>query len=127
MNIDLSKTMGYDMAKRAGVAALHQTMTNTENAGISEQIQSDLTMLTNQAINTLLNAPMKPGATLPMAQLVGYLGELALLTGTLAAGLSFELQQDPLGDTSLHVSKQTAPAARTLRQFLSASSTEETK
>lgn len=40
MNIDLNKTMGYEMAKRAGVAALHQTMTSTESAGISEQIHS---------------------------------------------------------------------------------------
>jgi hypothetical protein len=40
-----------------------------------------------------------------MAQMVGYLGELAELTGTLAHGHTFKVNTDLAGQTSLVVKK----------------------
>jgi hypothetical protein len=57
MNIDLDKTIGYDMAKQAGIGALHKTLASTSKQVLAQQIQKDLTMLVNQAINTLLRDP----------------------------------------------------------------------
>lgn len=105
MNIDLNKTLGYDMASRAGIDALHKTLAAATGADVGEKIADDLTALSSQAINTLLKDPAKPGATLPMAQLVGYLGELSALFGKLSAGHRFEVTRDRLGDTAVTVKK----------------------
>lgn len=93
MNIDLDKTLGYDMGKRTGIEALHKTLTKTKPAALGETIAADLTTMINQAINTMIANPTKPGATLPLAQVTGYLGELARVTGSLAAGKRFEAKQ----------------------------------
>lgn len=103
MNIDLNKTLGYDMARRAGIDALHKTLAAATGANVGEKIATDLTAMTSQAVNTLLKDPTKPGATLPMAQLVGYLGELSALVGKLAEGRRFEVTKDHLGDTAVTV------------------------
>lgn len=93
MNIDLDKTLGYDMGKRTGIEALHKTLSRSTPAAMGDAIAADLTTMLNQAINTMLANPAKPGATLPLAQVTGYLGELARVTGSLAAGKRFEAKQ----------------------------------
>ena len=103
MNIDLNKTLGFETASRAGVDALHKTLAATTGANVGAKIANDLTAMTSQAINTLLKDPAKPGATLPMAQLVGYLGELSALVGKLSEGRRFDVTRDHLGDTEVTV------------------------
>lgn len=105
MNIDLNKTLGYDVASRTGINALHKTLATATRANVAEKIANDLTTITSQAVNTLLKDPAKPGATLPMAQLAGYLGELSALVGKLAEGRRFEVTKDHLGDTAVTVRK----------------------
>ena len=105
MNIDLNKTLGYETASRAGIDALHKTLAAATGANVGGKIANDLTAMISQAVNTLLKDPAKPGATLPMAQLVGYLGELSALVGKLAEGRGFEVTRDHLGDTAVTVKK----------------------
>lgn len=105
MNVDLDKTLGYDLAKRNGIEALHKTLTRTQPADLGETIAADLTAMLNQAINTMLANPTKPGATLPLAQVTGYLGELATVTGMLATGKRFAVEEPLLGDPILIVSE----------------------
>jgi len=105
MNIDLNKTLGYDAGKRTGIDALHTTMTSTPPEKLAEKIAEDMTAILNQAVNTLLANPAKPGATIPMAQLTGYLGELASVAGEMAAGCSFERIIQQTGEPSLMVNR----------------------
>lgn len=86
MNVDLDKTLGHEAGKRIGAAALLKTAERTPAAGLAEQIGDDLTFMLSAAVNTLLTKPGNPAATMPMSQLVGYLVELARLTGRLAQG-----------------------------------------
>lgn len=114
MNIDLDKTLGFEAGTRAGVEALLKTAERTPPAGLAEQIAHDLTFLTNQAVNTLLANPGKPAATLPLAQLVGYMGELARLTGRLAQGGPV-IEGESAADQAATTAK-TPPAGSAARQ-----------
>lgn len=89
MQIDLKKTMFHDMGQAEGVRALRLTLTGTPGAQLTEQIAGDLTTMLTQAVNTLLASPEKPAASAPLSQFVGYLEELARVTGALAEGFAF--------------------------------------
>ncbi len=104
MNIELEKTLGFEMAHDTGIAALHRTLT-TGGRPLGGAIAEDLTMMCSQAVNTAINSPGKPGAMMPMAQLVGYLGELSRVAGMMPAlGFRFTTKKTPLGMTELVVS-----------------------
>jgi hypothetical protein len=85
MTIEIDKTLGHEAALRAGIEALHKTVARTPANELAEQISADMTFLVNQAINNYVANPGKPGATLGLSQLTGYLGELATLAGKMAA------------------------------------------
>lgn len=89
MQIDLNKTLLHDTAKESGTHALHLTLTGTPTPQLAEQIGKDMTTMLTQAVNTLLAAPGKPAATAPLSSFVGYLEELARVTGALAEGYAF--------------------------------------
>ena len=103
MNIDLDKTLGYETSHREGIFALHKTLAAATGGNVGEKIANDLTVMLSQAINAVLKEPMKPGATMAMAQLAGYLDALSALVGKLAEGRRFEVTKDYLGDTAVTV------------------------
>jgi hypothetical protein len=106
MNITLTKTLGHDTGKRTGIDALNLTMTTAKQAKLAETIAADLTTMLTQAVNTLLKDPAKPGATLPMSVLSGYLEQLAQVTATLAEGHRFTVEGKPGADPRLVIAKK---------------------
>jgi hypothetical protein len=79
MSMDLSTTLGYDIARRSGEEVLHQTLSKGGKA-VEKAIMEDVANLLNQAGAS--GATVKE--TVPIARLVGYLNELAMAFGVMA-------------------------------------------
>lgn len=100
MSMDLSKTLGYDIARRSGEEVLHQTLSKGGKA-VENAIMEDVTNLLNQAGASGVTVK----ETVPIARLVGYLNELALVVGVMTrCGFSFTSTEKPNGNRVLQVS-----------------------
>jgi hypothetical protein len=92
MNIDLNKTMGYDVGRRNGKATCHQTLTSQTDA-LGSAIVKDVAQLINEA--GFSGATVKE--QLPIARLMGYVEALATAVSLAeACGITFTttLKQD---------------------------------
>lgn len=112
MNIDLEKTLGHEIAKDRGVDVLRATFSKAPAGAIHKALAADLSQLMEQAVNALLNDPTKPGATLALSQLSGYLEELCRVVGLLTYGRQVESRTTAAGTVEWVVRTQPRPVAR---------------
>lgn len=102
MSFDLNKTIGHDLGMRNGKEALQKTLTNTPGPERAGKITEDLTHLVSEAVNSLaINGATHVRTTLNISQLMGYLEDLAFITGTLTADMKFYVTDQPDGGTAL--------------------------
>ena len=97
MTLELEKTMGFDIARRNGERVLHQTLT-APSKPLQDAILEDIGNLLNQAGASGVTIKQ----TVPLAQLVGYLNELAMVVdGMVRCGFAFDSKELPDGERSI--------------------------
>jgi hypothetical protein len=94
-DMDLSKTMGYDVLRRDGAKALQKTLTAANGGLIDGVIQRDLEQLVNEMAKGINLGGGKFTETAGLVRLVGYLQELSKVAGRMPAfGFTFQVGED---------------------------------
>lgn len=103
MNIEISKTIGYDFFRQSGEDVLFKSLCETPSGQRADVVRSDLTTLLSQALNHLAGDSTGGGkAPAHIARLIGYLqglGEMVELVSIM--GATFEAKARPDGTSAL--------------------------
>jgi hypothetical protein len=95
-DMDLSKTMGYDVLCRDGAKVLKKTLLAADRELTDGDIQRDLDQLVNEMAKGIHLGGGKMTETMGLVRLVGYLQEMAKVLCMLPA-FGFSFQTDDCG------------------------------